>query len=357
MGARITRLASLLAGLTLTAPAGCTGNLLVGDDDTGAPQDDDDTAGPPLGEDIFDQTADPVDILFVVDNSASMQEEQTALMSNFWTFIQHLVSSGIDYHIGVTVLDDWEGQPAIGELYGTTPFIDADVEDPVGAFTGNMTMGDDGVGQCELGLEASYRALSEPLLSGTNAGFYRDEARLTLVIISDEADGSATGQCPDGLAWTDFVPWLTSLKGAGSLDRIHFAAIAGEVPDGCWSEWGTADPGHGYWDVYQALGEDHATFFSICEHDWSPVMSELGQMASSMQTEFPLGQLPVPDTLEVYLDPDGPDGPDEEIRIYEDPSYTQQWAFTWYEGTNSLVFVTETRPAAGSRLRAIYEIE
>ena len=344
-----------LLQLPLVLLLGCPGNLLVGDDDTAA--SDDDTSGAPLGEDVFLQTAAPVDILFVVDNSASMAEEQNALMSNFWDFIQHLVDSGIDYHVGITVLDDYTGQPAIGELYGAYPYIDADEPDPVGAFTANMTMGDDGVGQCEVGLEASYRALSEPLAGEANAGFYRDEARLTLVIVSDEADGSTTGQCPDALAWTEYVPWLTSLKGAQGMDRIHYAAIVGDVPAGCYSEWGTADPGHGYFEVYEALGDDRATFFSICEHDWSPVMDDLGQLSASIQIEFPLSQIPVPETLQVYLDPDGPDGPDEEVRIYEDPSYTQQWAFTWYEGTNTLVFLDTTRPPVGAQLRALYEVD
>ena len=51
--------------------------------------------------DEFSQnTAAMVDILWVVDNSGSMQEEQQGLGESFEAFIQNLIASGVDYHIG-----------------------------------------------------------------------------------------------------------------------------------------------------------------------------------------------------------------------------------------------------------------
>lgn len=346
-----TRLVAAVAALLLV---GCSGSMSVGDDDTAAPQDDD-SADTDRVEDRFIQDADPTDILFVVDNSCSMEEEQNALMANFWSFMQVLADSGLDYHIGVTVLDDWETQSPIGELLGEPPFIDSLTEDPLGAFSVLVAdIGVEGVGQCEVGLEASYRALTDPLASGINAGFYREEARLTVVIVSDEADCSLSNDCV-AIQWPEYVPWLTTLKGATGLEKIFFAAIAGDLPDGCTSSWGNAEPGHGYWDVSAALGEEHGSFFSICEHDWSPVMSELGQQAASMQTSFPLSQVPLPQTLEAFVDPDGEDGPDGEFPIYEDETFTQPYGYRYDADANALVFADDTRPAVGALLRVTYE--
>ena len=68
---------------------GCGGSLVmdVGDDDTGI--GDDDTVDDGMREDVFEQrVAAATDVLFVVDNSCSMAEEQQALQSNFYNFIQ-----------------------------------------------------------------------------------------------------------------------------------------------------------------------------------------------------------------------------------------------------------------------------
>jgi len=349
--------AAFLTAVLWLCPA-CPGGILI-DDDTGSGGDDDDSAGDDgWREELLAQTtASAVDVLFVVDNSASMVEEQTALLTNFWSFAQTLVDSGVDYHIGITVLDDWPGQPAIGELYGDLAYLDADTADPVSAFAANMSMGADGMGSCELGLEATYRCLTPPLVDGVNEGFYRDEAHLTVVIVSDEPDGSTTGQCAGALGWQEFVTWLASLKGADSVDRIHVGAIVGDRPAGCTSSWGEAEPGDGYLDVVDAFGEDHSTFHSICDQDWSQVMVDLGTATLGLQTAFPLAQTPVPGTLQVFLDPDGPGGDEVEFQIYADPTYSIDFAFVHDALANALGFSPPTAPPAGSTLRVTYQIQ
>lgn len=48
-----------------------------------------------------------MDILFVVDNSVSMGQEQANMMSNFSTFIKNFVGKGYDYRIAVIGTDAW----------------------------------------------------------------------------------------------------------------------------------------------------------------------------------------------------------------------------------------------------------
>lgn len=62
-----------------------------------------------------------MDILFVVDNSCSMSEEQMQLGTSLGTFFGNATSSGLDYQNGVTTTDtDMRGERgALISLGGT----------------------------------------------------------------------------------------------------------------------------------------------------------------------------------------------------------------------------------------------
>ncbi len=339
---------------------GCESPGTIGDDDTinddddVLDDDDDDDTSPQTIEDVFVQEGRPTDVLFVVDNSCSMQEEQAALAGHFEGYFQHLFAQNIDYHIGITVLDDWATQPPIGQLFGPTPYIDPETPDPVDAFVGNMTMGADGMGSCEVGLEATQRAVTAPMIDGPNAGFYREDARLAVIIVSDEVDGCIYG-C-DGTCWMPFLSWFTLLKDDNE-ESIHFTAIVGDEGIGCSSDWGVADSGDGYHEVINELGEEHALWHSICEQDWTPAMDAAGQWAAAVPTTFALGATPILGSLRVFLDLDGAEGPDPEFPIFEDDTYEEAHAFVYDADSNSLVFVQDTAPPGGAQLRVEYEVE
>ncbi len=353
---RQTWFTSLSIFALLACSSGCGADALspVGDPiDVG---DDDDDDSPWIEEEYYQQPGEATDVLFVVDNSCSMMEEQNALQTNFYNFAQWFVDSNMDYHVGITVLDDYQGQPTVGQLYGPTRYIDPSTPDPVGAFTGNMTMGYDGWGNCEVGLSATQRALSEPLAGGYNHDFYSDDAYLMVVIVTDEDDGSYyDSECYGGnyVGYQEFIPWFTQLKGEDGLGLFHFAAITGDAGAGCSSAWGDAEAGDGYLDVVDALGDD-ATFHSICDQDWSDVMSDLGQRAANYQTEFGLGAPAQEDSIQVFLDLDGPEGPLWEMELEEDHEFELPFAYIYNEGLNALAFTYETKPPPGSLLRVRY---
>ncbi len=167
-------------------------------------------------------TAEGIDLLFVIDNSNSMREEQASLVANFNRFVNVLqeLDSGLpDIHIGVVTTNlgagdngiaGCEGQGDNGILVNTpssnacnTP-SDRYISDVAGSdgtrirnYEGTLAetfscIAEVGVTGCgfEQPLEAMVRALdgSNP----QNAGFLRPEALLAVVIISDEDDCSAT---------------------------------------------------------------------------------------------------------------------------------------------------------------------
>lgn len=157
-----------------------------------------------------------LDILFVIDDSGSMGEEQISLATNFGRFVAVLesIEGGLpNLHLGVVSTNVGAGPYAISGCSGNgddgmlqaTPSsacegpADAFIEDiavPGGRqrnYTGSLTetfgciakLGVDGCG-FEQPLESMKRALD-----GRNPGFLRPDAYLLVVIISDEDDCSA----------------------------------------------------------------------------------------------------------------------------------------------------------------------
>jgi hypothetical protein len=358
-----TLIALAVTAVVLLATVGCQDYGLEDQSDWG-PADQPEDLAQTIYEDLFQQdTAEASDILFVVDNSGSMVEEQQALADNFDVFIQYLVDTPLDYHIGVVTLDDPE-DPPIGVLHGTPNVLDPGVAGDIEALFMQTidAIEHNPEGTCEVGLEASYRALSpapEGHLDTYNLGFYRDEALLSVIIVSDEDDGSIeNSDCPTPSAfipYTEYSPWFLNIKGAHSDEMVFFTAITGDADTGCSGDWGTAEPGWGYLQVVDALGPERALFFSICENDWSSVMSTIGLQAAGLRTSFHLSLVPVEGTLEVFIDLDG-DGPDPAFQIQEDPTYGMTYAFVYDRVANALLFTVDTMPPEGATLRVTYQL-
>jgi len=161
-----------------------------------------------------------LDLLFVVDNSGSMADDQVRLAASFPRMIDTLaqLDDGVpDIHIGVITTDLGTSSTAMpggsgvigsdgtggcagtgddGALVQGASVADRFIRDGGGTrnYTGELRdafrelalVGDTGCG-FEQPLAAIRRALSNPL----NAGFVRPEANLAVVILSDEDDCSA----------------------------------------------------------------------------------------------------------------------------------------------------------------------
>jgi hypothetical protein len=147
------------------------------------------------------QSSPKVDILFVIDNSGSMVEEQAKLQRNFEAFITELVSQDVnDYQIGV-ITTDMEDPTHSGRLRGNPPIINGQqMSKPqvVQAFTKNAVVGVDGTSY-EKALDAMRSALSPQMLAkgGPNEGFLREGAVLAIIFVGDEDDCSNNGSFPE----------------------------------------------------------------------------------------------------------------------------------------------------------------
>jgi hypothetical protein len=246
--------------------------------------------------DVLKQRATPeVDVLWVIDNSGSMDMEQARLARNFPSFIQYFVESGLDWHIGV-ISTDTSAPDQSGRLQGASGlrYLTPESPRPVELFSQMAQLGTTGSAD-ERGRRSAWLALTDPLRSGFNGGFYREDASLHVVVISDEPD--ATEQPTRN----EFVSWMRALK--ADPEDVTFSAIVGPAPSGCANSDGTfANSGANYLDLVQAIG---GVSESICEDDWSDALEELGLQASGLRTEFFLTEVPDPSTIEVEARFDG----------------------------------------------------
>ena len=270
--------------------------------------------------DTFTQlSGQKVDVLFVVDNSGSMGEEQSSLASNFSAFIAATSQWNTDYQIGVVSTDVGDDNPEAGIFhYENVRIVTPATKDE---FKKNVKLGTNGSGT-EEGLEAAYKALTFPLMAredpiktctadadctapavcievqgqkqcgGPNGGFLRDDATLEVVFVSDEED-----QSPAVLSF--YIDFFKSIKGFANEALFHAHAIVGDPGQGCSGGGGDASAGNRYYDVSQATG---GKFHSICSSDWGKKLEDIGNVAFGLQVQFFLSRPAVPDSVTVKID-------------------------------------------------------
>jgi len=239
---------------------------------------------PGMYVDTFQQVAaSKIDVLWVVDNSPSMVQEQDNIAANFSKFLGFLTRARTDFHIGVTTTDVAGNG---GKLVGNPAVITTSTPDPAGAFDRNVHVGVGGAA-LEKGLDAARRTfeLNPP-------GFMRTDAYLYVIFVSDEDDHSEPG-LPKY-----YYRYFKGLKGKGFEGTISAAAIGGDVPDGCDSPAGAANPASRYKAVVDQMG---GQFGSICAASFEPMLNQLGIDAAGLKRKFNLSRAPDPPTLEVTV--------------------------------------------------------
>ena len=157
-----------------------------------------------------------VDILWVVDNSASMFEEQDQLIDHATSFIGFLSLAPIDFQMGVTTMDMNVEYP--GELIGD--MMTPETPNLVQIFTEQMSLEEGS--RDEQGFETTLAALD---LEGINGDVLRSQADLEIIFFTDEDDQS-------DLDSDEFFSQLTILRGGPT---ISINAIIGDPPLGCAS--------------------------------------------------------------------------------------------------------------------------
>jgi len=281
--------------------------------------------------DNFVQSAEPqADILFVVDNSGSMGEEQQSLADSFASFAAYLTAQNVSYQVGVTTTDTdlFSGQH--GELVGNPKIINNTTPNAAAKFAANANVGTGGSGT-EQGLEGGRMALTPPNITGANAGFLRQAAKLFIVFVTDEEDLSPDGNGSQPPAY--FVNAFRNVKN-NDPGLLSTSAIAGDVPNGC----ATAVAGQRYKDVVDAIG---GVWSTICTTNFGPALHNIGVEAAQLQSTFYLSRVPVVATISVRVN-----------NVVQ--PINSHW--TYISQTNAVRFTPTHVPTPGETIRIEYDV-
>jgi hypothetical protein len=263
------------------------------------------------------ERCEKIDLLFVIDNSGSMGEEQTNLAANFPAFIQVIAESGLDYRVAVTTsgMDYTYQQQLPPPIGGTIPtsqdggdngamlqpsactmpsrWIDAAHADPAMAFSCAANVGTTGPSD-EMPLAAMRAAFDDRMTDGTNSGFRRPDALLGVVFLTDENDCSYEQSVTLSFAQTlcdsmmepvsNYVGFLDSYT--GDRGRWATAVIAGPGPSACSSTFGNADYAQRL-DEFVTMTGTNAVFSSICDGDLTTGLAAALELFSEACDDFP----------------------------------------------------------------------
>jgi hypothetical protein len=220
-----------------------------------------------IHEETFEQDLyESVDVLWVVDNSGSMNDDLDIVARNFSSFIQVFIDLGLDWQMGV-ITTDMDSSEFSGRLVG--PYLTPATPDVVGEFIDQIDLGSGG-SATELGFEATEAALTAPLVNDHNAGFMRETAALATIVISDEDNSSF-------MAASSFTGWYTGLK--ASPDMVTFNAICENIFFACSKYAEAADTTGGI------TGD-------IASSDYASVLETISYTAAGLTVSFDLEKEP-----------------------------------------------------------------
>lgn len=242
-------------------------------------------------QDTFQQVFQATDILFVVDVSRSMRQEQEFLAGNFKSFIQWAQRLHSDFQIGVIPIETGTKQRVC--LVGVPKILTPNTPNLAAAFEKNATGMVSQSGR-EQGLETAYRALQEPMRSDPtcNGGFVRDHAILSMIFISDEPDQSDR-------PYEFYYEFFKNLKGPDRSHMIRASVVVGPTPSGCLNAYGSAKAGPRYLQLAADLQGVQA---SICEANWAKTLEKIGLISLLERLRYKLTRKPKPNSIRVLVD-------------------------------------------------------
>jgi hypothetical protein len=261
---------------------------------------------------IQGKQARALDILWIIDNSGSMSNDQTRLAENFNLFIQDFVSNQNDFQMAITTTDTssaakrglmvLDSDVKLNSLEATRD-SNLFIED----FKTLIKVGTSGSGR-ERGLEAM-----KGFLERYGNTFLRSDAFFAVVIVSDEKDQSSESV-------SHYVDFAKSYKSNAGLVRIN--AIVNFSQRERYEEAVTATSG------------------SIADitKNFSSTLKDLGTSLFNLTNSFPLSEWPKPETMTVYV------------------NGQPQTDFAWDATTNSVHF-TNGAPAEGSEIKLVYKMD
>lgn len=255
-------------------------------------------------EESFVQRALPaLDVLFVVDASTSMTQELAALANGVDGLVEGLNEADVGWQLGVvTAAGSLDGSGDSPLLRGQPWILTAELPDVSGAFADAIPQPSVLAG--EAGIAAAIAALDEAN-GGANQGFRRHGAAFVVVFVSDGDDASDPLLDDAGGTPAQWLATTLAEQEARYGASARASALVGDLPDGCSSAFGAAQPAPRYHEVVESSG---GVVASVCSVDFAPLLEGVAVEAVDYPTRFPLSLQPATDDVQVELDGAPADG-------------------------------------------------
>lgn len=278
---------------------------------------------PKCKREIFKQSSrqtKKLDIVWIIDNSGSMADEQDALGANFSAFIDEFITKDVDFKMAITTTDvsssTKKGRMVTGSDVKLTSVKARQNE---GLFKDDfrnlVRVGISGSGD-EKGLEAS-----EGFMNKYASSFLRPDAYLAVVVLTDEEDQSAK----EVKFYTDY---LKTFKQEVGLVKVYTIADINKTNSGKGITTGA--------DRYIKASEETAGVVANIRDDFHSSLSAMGDSIINLLDSFALANDPVAGTLRVYV------------------NGVETTDYTFDAASRSIKFNSNRLPPVGAEIRVFY---
>ena len=248
------------------------------------------------------------DFLFVVDNSGSMSEEQTAVSLAATEFINAMKNSGLDPHIAVITTDS----PAIRDTNSDGGFTDS-----LSEFENDVVVGTNGSGT-ESGIWFGEQALSTGG-SVISAGYPRTGSTLSVIMMSDEPDQ------------------YSSYASGATFSQSNNIFINQGYP--VFSIVDTSNSGSDYTSLSNATGGSYASIHDLSS--FPSIMAQIAKIAGGASSSYILDYLPLTGTIAITVG-----------GLAVNNSVANGW--TYNVGSNAIVFHGNAIPGDAEIVKVSY---
>jgi hypothetical protein len=309
-----------------------------------------------------------VDVLWVIDNSFSMDPLQANLVSNFSQFINTFQSRNFDFNMTFTTTDaylseaNFRNDPSFalirdgaGSNHSGFFYISPSTPNLVQNFVTNATQGSLGSGD-----ERAFSSMLDAMKNPANMGMLRKGAFLAVIILSDEDDftdpnrpeGSwlTSGGIPDhdytnpGLPAVDSViAQLDSITSSTSASRNYNVSAITVMDNTCMTSHLANSPstivGSRYIELANKTG---GVLGSVCDTSFATSLAKIQSQIATLATQFQLDRVPDVRTISVVVNGSV---------IPQDA--TNGW--TYVSTSNSIQFHGAAIPPAGASIQVSFE--
>ncbi|MEA9356389.1 hypothetical protein SHI21_09255 [Bacteriovorax sp. PP10] len=262
-----------------------------------------------------------VDILWVIDDSGSMADEQDSLGRNFQSFIDQFLVKDIDFKMAITTTDGTSSRN--GKMVGDSALLTSTAAKKnkatfIANFKKLVNVGIKGSG-VEQGLKTSAAFMDRYASS-----FLRPDAFLVVVYLSDEEDQSDKKV-------SEYLTKLQALKTNKGMVKAYSIVALKNSSAANWETIGKR---------YAEISTATAGTTSDIKKDFANVLLDMGGTIVNLMDSFALNESPYQNQIEVLV---------SGVKVNS--------GYTFNASSRSIKFDANALPAEGSKVEVRYKVK